>query len=160
MSKSFKIAIGSDHAGWKIKEHLVQYLNEKGYEVMDFGCKSNNACDYPDFGLQVAEAVMRNEYERGILVCGAGIGMSLVANKVPGVRAALCLNPFMAKISRQHNDANILILPGRIISEKESRDMALLFLETDFSGEERHVRRVDKIKKIEEKYFKGGSSHV
>ena len=149
-----KIAIGSDHAGWKIKEHLTRLLNGKGYEVKDFGCENDNACDYPDFGLPVAEAVMRGEYERGILVCGAGVGMSLVANKVPGVRAALCLNPFMAKISRQHNDANILILPGRIVSEKEGEDMAAIFLETEFSGDERHVRRIGKIKEIEQKYFK------
>ena len=149
-----KIAIGSDHAGWKIKKHLLRLLNKKGYEVKDFGCEDDRACDYPDFGLLVAEAVMRGEYEKGILICGAGIGMSLVANKVPGIRAALCLSPFMAKASREHNDANILVLPGRIISEKESEDMATIFLETSFSKDERHVRRIDKIKKIEEKYFK------
>ncbi len=149
-----KIAIGSDHAGWKIKEYLSRCLNGKGYEVKDFGCENDNPCDYPDFGLLVAEAVMRGEYERGILVCGAGVGMSLVANKVPGVRAALCLNSFMAKVSRQHNDANILILPGRIVSEKDGEDMAAIFLETEFSGNERHVRRLAKIKEIEQKYFK------
>jgi len=149
-----KVAIGSDHAGWKIKDHLSHFLKKKGYEVRDFGCVDDTSCDYPDFGLLVAEALMRGEYGRGILVCGAGIGMSLVANKVPGVRAALCLNSFMAKISREHNDANILILPGRIISEKEAEDMAIIFLETEFSREERHVRRVGKIKEIERKYFK------
>lgn len=149
-----KIAIASDHAGWKIKEHLSRLLTEKGYKVGDFGCDNDDACDYPDFGLPVAEAIMRGEYEKGILICGAGIGMSLVANKVPGVRAALCLNPFMAKVSREHNDANILILPGRVVSEKESENMAVIFLETEFSKEERHVRRITKIKEIERKYFK------
>jgi RpiB/LacA/LacB family sugar-phosphate isomerase len=149
-----KIAIGSDHAGWEIKTSLMRLLKEKGYTVEDFGCDNGDACDYPDFGLPVAEAVSRGEYERGILICGAGIGMSLVANKVPRVRAALCLNPFMAKVSREHNDANILILPGRISSKKESAEMAIIFLETKFSGEERHARRLAKIKEIEKKYFK------
>ncbi len=149
-----KIAIASDHAGWKTKKHLLLLLKKKGYEVKDFGCDNDAACDYPDFGLPVAEAIMRGEYEKGILICGAGIGMSLVANKVPGVRAALCLNPFMAKVSRGHNDANILILPGRVVSEKDSEDMATIFLETEFSKEERHMRRIAKIKEIERKYFK------
>lgn len=149
-----KIAIGSDHAGWKIKKYLISLLKRKGFEVKDFGCNNADACDYPDFGLFVAEAVMRGKYDRGILICGAGIGMSLVANKVPGIRAALCLNKFMAKVSRGHNDANVLIFPGRIISEKESGEMVNIFLETDFSGEKRHLRRLKKIKKIEQKYFK------
>ena len=149
-----KIAIGSDHAGWEIKNRLIRHLREKGYLIKDFGCDNGNACDYPDFGLLVAEAVSRGEYERGILICGAGIGMSLVANKVPGVRAALCLNPFMAKVSREHNDANILILPGRIASPEESEELAIIFLETEFSEEERHVRRLAKLKEIERKYFK------
>lgn len=149
-----KIAMGSDHAGWEIKHNLSRYLKGKGYKIKDFGCDNGDACDYPDFGLLVAEAVSRGEYERGILICGAGIGMSLVANKVPGVRAALCLNPFMAKVSREHNDANILILPGRIASQKESEEMTIIFLDTEFSEEERHVRRLAKIKEIERKYFK------
>ena len=149
-----KIAIGSDHAGWEIKNRLIRHLREKGYLIKDFGCVNGDACDYPDFGLLVAEAVSRGEYERGILICGAGIGMSLVANKVPGVRAALCLNPFMVKVSREHNDANILILPGRIASPEESEELAIIFLKTEFSEEERHVRRLAKIKEIERKYFK------
>lgn len=149
-----KIAIGSDHAGWETKNKLMRHLKEKGYTVKNFGCDNGDACDYPDFGLPVAEAVSWGEYERGILICGSGIGMSIVANKVPGVRAALCLNPFMAKVSREHNNANILILPGRIASEKESEEMAVIFLKTEFSGEERHARRLAKIKEIEKKYGK------
>lgn len=149
-----RVAIASDHAGWKIKDYLLGFLNEKGYKAKDFGCDNDVACDYPDFGLPVAEAIMRGEYDRGILICGAGIGMSLVANKVPRVRAALCLNPFMAKVAREHNDANILILPGRVVSEKESEEMLNVFLRTKFSEEERHVRRLRKIKEIEKKYFK------
>ena len=149
-----KIAIGSDHAGWEIKHNLIHHLKDKGYKIKDFGCDNGDACDYPDFGLPVAEAVSRGEFERGILICGAGIGMSIVANKVPGVRAALCLTPVMVKVSREHNDANILILPGRIASQKESEEMTIIFLETKFSEEERHVRRLAKIKEIERKYFK------
>lgn len=149
-----RVAIGSDHAGWEVKEKIIRFLTDKGYEIKDFGCTGREACDYPDFGLPVSEAVSRGEYKKAILICGAGVGMSLVANKVPGVRAALCLSPYMARMSREHNDANILILPGRIISEGDVEDIVTIFLETDFSGEERHIRRLSKIKEIEKKYFK------
>lgn len=136
-----KIAIGSDHGGYKLKEEIKKYLDKKGYIYKDFGCDSEESCDYPDYGFPVAKAVARREYDRGILICKSGIGMSMVANKVKGVRAALCNTPSIAKKSREHNDANVLVLSGETMDSKKIVD---IWLRTEFLGG-RHKRRIDKI---------------
>ncbi len=145
-----KIALGSDHAGWEMKEDLKLYLERTGYEVRDLGTNSPAAVDYPDYALAVARAVAGGEVERGVMVCGTGIGSSMVANKVPGIRAALCHNTYTAKMSRSHNDANLLCLGERIIDKQSAREIVKTWLTTPFSGA-RHARRVEKIKKIEER---------
>ena len=145
------IAIGSDHGGWKLKEEVKKYLENEGYDFKDFGTGDSNSCDYPDFGLPVAEAVARGEKDRGILICTTGIGMSITANKVPGVRAALCDNSEIARLSREHNDANILVLSAKMAEDKII-DILKTWLKTDFSRDERHVRRLKKVKQIEEKF--------
>lgn len=148
-----KIAIASDHAGFELKEKIKKFLNELGYKYKDFGTDSNESVDYPDYGLKVAESVAKKECDRGILICGSGIGMCMTANKVPGIRAALCHNVETAKLSREHNDANVLTFGSRMIDEKTAKDMVKVWLKTEFLGD-RHLRRVNKIKEIERKYSK------
>lgn len=146
-----RIAIGSDHGGYELKENLKQWLAEKGFSVEDMGCHSLAAVDYPDYGLKVAEAVSRGEYDRGILLCGTGIGISIAANKVPGIRAALCHETFSAVASREHNDANILVMGGRVIGSGLARQITEFWLKTEFAGG-RHARRVAKLTQIEKTY--------
>ena len=141
-----KIALASDHAGFELKEAIKDFLTE--HEVIDFGTHSTESMDYPDTGFKAAEAVTRGECERGILICGSGLGMSIVANKVKGIRAALCNSVELARLSRQHNDANILVLQGRFISKKQARDIIETWFSTEFDGG-RHKRRIDKISKFE-----------
>jgi ribose 5-phosphate isomerase B len=148
-----KIAIASDHAGFELKEKIKKFLDNLGYKYKDFGTDSNESVDYPDYALKVAESVAKKEYDRGILICGSGIGMCMTANKVPGIRAALCHNVEMAKLSREHNDANILTFGSRIIDKKTAKAMVKVWLKTEFLGE-RHLRRVNKMKEIERKYCK------
>jgi ribose 5-phosphate isomerase B len=148
------IAIGSDHAGLELKEEVVRLLSELKYDVTDFGACRPESVDYPDFGEKVADAVSSGKAERGILICGTGIGMSIVANKFPHVRAALCGELFSAKMSRMHNNANILVLAGRIIGKDLAKEMVRVWMETEFEGG-RHQRRIDKIDLIEKKNFKG-----
>lgn len=136
-----QIAIGSDHGGYKLKEEIKKYLDRKGYAYKDFGCDSEDSCDYPDYGFPVAKAVAGREYDRGILVCRSGIGMSIVANKVNGIRAALCHTPDIAKKSREHNDANILVLAAETVGFEKIID---IWLKTEFLGG-RHKRRIEKI---------------
>ncbi|UCD34192.1 MAG: ribose 5-phosphate isomerase B [Nitrospiraceae bacterium] len=143
-----KVALGCDHAGLEMKNEVTPLLEELGLEVHDYGTNSEESCDYPEFGEKVARAVSRGDEERGILICGTGIGMSIVANKIPGVRAALCSEDYSAKMSRLHNDANVLVLPGRIIDAATARDIVKVWFRTDFEGG-RHQRRLDKIKEIE-----------
>ena len=142
-----RIAIGSDHRGLELKNDLVKFLRSAGYECQDFGTQDEIPVDYPDIARCVAEAINRGEYDFGILICGTGIGMSIAANKVSGVRAALCCDTFMALRSRQHNDANLLCLgadrPG------EAEEIVRTFLSTDFESG-RHQRRVEKLKNIED----------
>ncbi|MFC1554375.1 ribose 5-phosphate isomerase B [candidate division KSB1 bacterium] len=138
------LIIGSDHAGFELKESIVEYLRSEKIEVEDIGTKSPESVDYPDFGFKVAESVAEGRFERGILVCGSGVGMSIVANKVPGIRAALCMNTDQAKLCRQHNDANILVLAGRMTDPDTAKDMVKLWLNAGFEGG-RHSRRLDKI---------------
>jgi ribose 5-phosphate isomerase B len=144
-----RIAIGCDHAGVKLKQALKQELEARGFSYQDFGVNSEQPADYPDVAAPVARAVARGEFERGILVCGTGVGTSIAANKVPGVRAALCHDTFSARASRQHNDANVLCLGGRVIGPGLAREIAAVWLQEPFSGEERHRRRLAKISQIE-----------
>ena len=143
-----KLAIGSDHAGLKLKNRVIDLLKKKGIEVTDFGTDNNESVDYPDFGMQVAEEVSRGQTERGILLCGSGIGMSIVANKYRGVRAALCYDTQTARLSRKHNDANILVMGGRLLGEPKALEIVRTWLETKFEGG-RHARRIKKIRQIE-----------
>lgn len=143
-----KIALASDHAGYQLKEELKAYLNN--FEVLDFGTDSPQSMDYPDTGFAAAEAVGNGTCDKGIMICGSGIGMSIVANKVKGVRAALCTSETIARLSRQHNDANVLILPGRFMDFQEAKKIVDTWLSTDFDGG-RHIRRLNKIKKYEER---------
>lgn len=147
-----KIAIGSDHRGYPAKEKIKGLLTELGYEVLDFGTDSPKSFDYPDVALPVAEAVSEAKVDRAILLCGTGLGVSISANKVAGVRAALCHDELTAQMSRQHNDANVLCLAADLIGEALLRRIVEVWLETAFEGG-RHSRRVQKIMEIEKKYL-------
>lgn len=138
------IPIGADHAGFILKGKIIQFLESKGYQVEDFGCFSEESIDYPDFAHPVAEMVEQNIGMLGILICGSGNGINMTANKHKGIRSALCWNKEIAELARQHNDANIIALPARFISEEEALDLVDTFLGTAFEGG-RHQRRVDKI---------------
>ncbi|MEA1965128.1 MAG: ribose 5-phosphate isomerase B [Candidatus Aerophobetes bacterium] len=148
-----KVAIGADHAGYWLKEKVKNFLSQKEIECQDFGCYNTESTDYPDWGVKVAEAVAKNEFDRGILICGTGMGMCMVANKIPGIRAVSCYGVYAARLSREHNDSNILTLGGRITGEDLAKEIVEEWLKTEFKGD-RHKKRVDKIRKIEEKYFK------
>ena len=148
-----KIAIGSDHGGFELKAEMHKYLTENGYEVKDFGTYSTDSCDYPDYWIKVAEAVAAKECEFGILVCGTGIGISIAATKVPGIRAALCSDTFSAHATREHNDANILAMGARVVGPGLALDIVKTFLSAKFEGG-RHINRIDKITEIEKKYNK------
>ena len=143
------IAIGSDHGGYDLKELVKKHLEEKGYEVKDFGCFDKSSVDYPDFGLAAARAVASGECEKGIVVCTTGIGISIAANKVKGIRCALCSDVFSAKMTRLHNDANMLALGGGMIGPNVGLEITDTFLTTEFSGEEKHARRIRKIAEAE-----------
>ena len=140
------LALGADHAGFELKEFLKKYLTEKGFDIIDFGTDSNKSVDYPDFAHPVAKAVNDFKIETGILICGSGNGVSIVANKYPNVRAALCWKTELAELARHHNNANILSLPARFISFEEAIKIVDLFLSTTFEGG-RHQLRIDKISK-------------
>jgi ribose 5-phosphate isomerase B len=148
-----KIAFGCDHRGYALKEALVEYARKQGYEPIDFGTDSEESCDYVDYGRAAAEAVARGEADIGVLICGTGIGMSMVGNKVPGVRAGLALNEMMAEMTRAHNDANVLALSADQTDESTARAIFDVFVSTPFEGG-RHARRVGKMAKIEEDYCK------
>jgi len=144
-----KIAIGSDHGGYQLKERLKNYLQELNIEYKDFCCKSERSVDYPDIGFKVSNEVRKGNYERGILICGTGIGMSIVANKVKGIRASLCHDVFSAQKAREHTDANILALGESVIGIGLAQEIVKIWLKSNYSQEERHVRRLNKIKEIE-----------
>ena len=139
------IAIGSDHGGFELKEKVKAYLQGKGMEVKDMGCFDKSSVDYPTFGHAVAKSVASGESEKGIVICTTGIGSSISANKVAGVRCALCSEPLSAKMTRLHNDANVLAMGAAIIGEMTAFEIVDTFLGTEFSGEERHQRRIDLI---------------
>ena len=149
------IAIGSDHGGFKLKQHLKQFLKKINREAFDFGCASEESCDYPDLGLPLAKAVASGKYEFGVLVCGTGIGMCMVANKVKGIRAAVVHDEFTARMAKEHNNANIICLGGRVLDEKAAEKIVKVFLESEFDGSRpegaRHKNRVDKINRLDEK---------
>jgi len=141
-----KIAIASDHAGFELKERIKKILTE--YEIVDFGSENSDSMDYPDTGFEAAEAVANGICERGILICGSGLGMSIVANKVAGIRAALCQTKQFAELSRRHNNSNILVLSGRFISEYLAKEIIDVWFNTEFEGG-RHQKRLDKISNYE-----------
>lgn len=148
-----KIALGADHGGLELKEMVKQYLIEVGYEVEDFGTYIQDSCDYPVYGQKVGEAVSFGDCDRGIAICGTGLGISMAVNKVPGIRGALCTNEFMAAMSREHNNANVLVLGGRVLGVGLAMRIVEVWLETEFMGG-RHQRRIDLITEIEKKYMK------
>lgn len=139
------IAIGNDHAGYELKLEVIKFLESKGYEVKDFGCDSTKSVDYPDYAHAVAHAVADGEADKGILICGTGIGVSISANKVKGIRAALCHDVFSAEATRLHNDANVLTMGARVIGGGLALKIVETFVETPFSNDERHIRRISKI---------------
>ncbi|MCM1088231.1 MAG: ribose 5-phosphate isomerase B [Muribaculaceae bacterium] len=142
------IGIGSDHGGYDLKMEVIKYLEEQGIAYKDFGCMDKQSCDYPVYGKAVAEAVAEGGCEKGIVICTTGIGISMAANKVPGVRCALCADTFSARLTREHNDANVLALGGSIIGVGLALSIVDTFLHTDFSGGERHQRRVNMVNDI------------
>ena len=139
------IAIGSDHGGFALKQAVIKHLESRGEQYRDFGTYSEASCDYPDYGRAVAEAVARGEYQFGIIICGTGIGISITANKVHGIRAALCGDCFSAEATRLHNDANVLAMGARVVGEGLALKIVDTFLDTPFSNDERHIRRISKI---------------
>lgn len=139
------IAIASDHGGFALKAEIIKHLNRKGYELRDFGSYDDASCDYPDYGRPAAQAVASGECEKAILICGTGIGMSIAANKIPGIRAALCGDCFSAQATREHNDANVLCLGARVIGPSLALMITDVFLDTPFSGDSRHMRRISKL---------------
>lgn len=149
-----KVAIACDHAALALKNAVVKHLTERGFEVKDFGIHEPGAVDYPDYALPVAEEVASGRADRGILICGTGIGMSICANKVKGIRCALCSDTFSAHATREHNDANVLAFGERVVGGGLALDIVDVFLDTPFSNAERHQKRIDKITAIENKYFK------
>ena len=139
------IALGSDHGGWALKQEVMKHLDARGLEYKDYGTYSEDSCDYPVYGKAVAHAVADGECEKGIIICGTGIGISITANKVKGIRAALCSDCFSAEMTRLHNDANILAMGARVVGPGLALKIVDTFLYTPFSGDERHVRRINQI---------------
>ncbi len=139
------IAIGCDHGGFALKQEVMEHLRERGLSFQDYGTYSADACDYPIYAKEVAHAVADGKCERGILICGTGIGVSITANKVRGIRCALCGDAFSARATREHNDANILAMGARVIDKDLALKLVDIFLDTPFSGEERHMRRISMI---------------
>lgn len=149
-----KVAIACDHGGLYLKSILTEYLNRSGVDFNDFGCFTSESVDYNDYAIKVCNAVNNDDAEFGILICGTGIGMSIVANKIKGIRCAHCHDVFSAKMTRLHNDANVLAFGERVIGAGLMCEIVDTFLNTKFSEDERHIRRVDKIKSLENENFK------
>jgi ribose 5-phosphate isomerase B len=149
-SNRMHIAVGADQAGYELKREIVESLVAKDYEVLDLGINELKSIDYPDIAEEIANTVAAGEADRGIIICGTGIGVSITANKVPGIRAALCTDCYMARMAREHNDAQILCLGGRVVGSGLALDIVQVFLESEFEGE-RHARRVDKMNALDNK---------
>jgi len=149
-----RVAIGADHGGFALKAKLVPFLQAQGYEVADLGTHASAPCDYPAIGLKVAQAVSSGKFERGVLLCKSGIGIAIVANKVPGIRAAVCHDAFDAQRSRSHNDANILVLGAEALSEQQAKRLTAVWFRTPFEAGGRHERRVNQIAAMERQLFR------
>jgi RpiB/LacA/LacB family sugar-phosphate isomerase len=147
-----RIVLGSDHAGYDLKRELTRLLHESGYEILDVGTSNPDPVDYPDFAEALAKVIRENRADRGILICGSGVGASIAANKIPGIRAGVCHDAYSAHQSVEHDDVNVLVMGARIIGPALAQDIVSTFLKAKFTGEERHVRRLGKIKDIEKRY--------
>jgi len=145
-----KLAIASDHAGFELKESIIAYLHDKGVELEDFGPENNDRVDYPDYGISIARAIQEKKVDRGIVICGTGVGMSIVVNRFPGIRGTLCSDLYTTKLCREHNDSNILIMGGRVIGKGLAEEIVTMWLDTPFEGG-RHQKRLDKIEDIDRK---------
>ena len=150
-----KISVGTDHRGLEQKRMVAQIASDLGHSVVDHGTNSTESCDYPDIAKELGNSVASAKTDRGILICGTGIGMSIAANKVKGVRAAVCNSTAQARLSRQHNDANVLCIPGDSFEEEAVRELVSTWLETEFEGG-RHARRIDKVSAMEDEFGSGG----
>ncbi len=149
-----RIVVGADHAGFDLKEILAAYLRHRGHEVVDIGTNSDDPVDYPDYAEALSRTILDGRAERGVLICGSGVGASVAANKIPGIRAGLCHNTYSARQGVEHDDMNVLVLGARVIGIEVARDLVDHFLAARFNGEERHHRRVEKIKALERRYGK------
>ncbi len=155
-----RIVIGADHAGYDLKQVLVDYLRHRGHEVIDTGTNSNAPVDYPDYAEAVGKVLVEGGAERGVLICGSGVGTSVAANKVPGIRAGLCHNTYAARQGVEHDDMNVLVLGARVIGIELARELVDHFLAAQFCGEERHRRRIEKIKALEQRYSKSNQGKM
>ena len=144
-----RIMIGSDHAGFKLKEKIKEFLNQENYEYEDLGTSSTNSVDYPIYAEKVAKEIQKNQDSLGILICGTGLGMCMTANKFKGIRAALCCDENLARLAKEHNNANILCLGGRQLDFEKAKRIVQTFLKTPFSNEERHIKRINEISELE-----------
>ncbi len=149
-----RVAVGADHAGFELKEVIAAYLRHHGHEVIDKGTHGEEPVDYPDYAEAVGKAIVGGEAERGVLVCGSGVGASVSANKIPGIRAGLCHDTYSARQGVEHDDMNVLVLGARVIGMELARELVDQFLAAKFTGEERHRRRLEKIKALERRYEK------
>ena len=149
-----RIVVGADHAGFEMKQTMAVYLRHLGHEVIDKGTDSDSPVDYPDFAEAVAKAIINGEAERGVLICGSGVGASVAANKIPGIRAGVCHDTYSARQGVEHDDMNVLVLGARVIGIEHARELINSFLSANFSNEERHRRRLAKIKALEQRYGK------
>ncbi|MED4601493.1 ribose 5-phosphate isomerase B [Paenibacillus validus] len=147
-----KIAMGADHGGYRLKDVIKPFIEQLGHEVIDYGCDCSDSVDYPDYAIPVCDDVVSGKADRGILICGTGIGMTIAANKVPGIRCALVHDLFSAKATREHNDSNVLAMGERVIGPGVALEIVKIWLETEFSNGERHKNRVGKVKALEDKY--------
>jgi RpiB/LacA/LacB family sugar-phosphate isomerase len=149
-----KIAVGADHAGFQLKQDIGAYLRELGHEVIDLGTNNADPVDYPDFAEALGKTILEGRAERGVLICGSGVGASVAANKIPGIRAAVCHDTYSARQGVEHDDMNVLVLGARIIGLELARELVRNFLAAQFTHEERHVRRLGKINALEKRYWR------
>ena len=147
-----RVVIGSDHAGFELKQEIIARLGELGHEALDIGTNGPEAVDYPDFAEAVALAVIDGKADRGVLLCGSGVGASVSANKIPGIRAAVCHDSYSARQGVEHDDMNVLVLGARIVASSLAKDLVRIFLAAEFTGEERHMRRLNKLKALETRF--------
>ncbi len=147
-----RVVLGSDHAGYEMKQLIVAHVEALGHSIIDVGTHNASPVDYPDYAEALAMALISKEAERGILICGSGVGASVAANKIPGIRAGVCHDCYSARQGVEHDDMNVLVMGSRVIGIELARNLAEIFLDAQFSCEERHVRRLDKLKKLEKKY--------